>query len=332
MMINSQIEYEYLLQKLISCIICCISLLRSTFKSLTNNTFTQQHLKCILCRTGYSEEMAKNKKKAVVAFRITQCLFFLQTHLFVLHFFGIIALKNPCPVPIDLDFNDENIFYFNSLFKNEYYNNLCDWMLKKYSKYRIEYFKKKVSKKHLEYLKSILDIYKKEEIQFLIHCNIQKKSRGAEVKNRSIFTAPNVVDRHKKKKTHIIVKSIHSSLCSESKNFAITKLRVSQYLLKYLKFFNAFLKIYQTILYPIDHNIYNNNLNHFDLQYNVLGFLLHIVTEDIQWLVKKVVYVLMARIYQNLSSFIIIVSQTNGKSCIKFSTPSYLYKIFYEFT
>ncbi|KAE9536929.1 hypothetical protein AGLY_006736 [Aphis glycines] len=41
--------------------------------------------------------------------------------------------------------------------------------------------------------------------------------KGAEVKNRSIFTAPNVVDRHKKKKTHIIVKSIHSSLRSESK-------------------------------------------------------------------------------------------------------------------
>ncbi|KAE9545734.1 hypothetical protein AGLY_001277 [Aphis glycines] len=43
--------------------------------------------------------------------------------------------------------------------------------------------------------------------------------RGAEVKNRSIFTAPNVVDRQKKKtktKTHIIVKSIHSSLRSES--------------------------------------------------------------------------------------------------------------------
>ncbi|KAE9523331.1 hypothetical protein AGLY_016279 [Aphis glycines] len=40
--------------------------------------------------------------------------------------------------------------------------------------------------------------------------------KGAEVKNQSIFTAPNVVDRHKKK-THIIVKSIHSSLRSESK-------------------------------------------------------------------------------------------------------------------
>ncbi|KAE9544696.1 hypothetical protein AGLY_000238 [Aphis glycines] len=46
--------------------------------------------------------------------------------------------------------------------------------------------------------------------------------KGAEVKNRSIFTAPNVIDRHKKKKnTHIIVKSIHSSLRSESKNVEI---------------------------------------------------------------------------------------------------------------
>jgi len=35
--------------------------------------------------------------------------------------------------------------------------------------------------------------------------------------NRSSFTAPNGEDRHKYKKTHIIVKSIHSSLRSESK-------------------------------------------------------------------------------------------------------------------
>ena len=45
--------------------------------------------------------------------------------------------------------------------------------------------------------------------------------RGAEVKNRSIITAPNVVVRQKKKRTHIIVKSIHSSLRSESKSKCI---------------------------------------------------------------------------------------------------------------
>ena len=39
--------------------------------------------------------------------------------------------------------------------------------------------------------------------------------RGAEVKNRSIITTPKSGDRHKKK-THIIVKSIHSSFRSES--------------------------------------------------------------------------------------------------------------------
>ena len=44
--------------------------------------------------------------------------------------------------------------------------------------------------------------------------------RGAEVKNRSIITAPNVVVRHKKK-THIIVKAIHSSLRSESKKKSV---------------------------------------------------------------------------------------------------------------
>ncbi|KAE9524148.1 hypothetical protein AGLY_015513 [Aphis glycines] len=46
--------------------------------------------------------------------------------------------------------------------------------------------------------------------------SIYNSKKGAEVKNRSIFTALNVVDRHKKK-THIIIKSIHSSLRSESK-------------------------------------------------------------------------------------------------------------------
>jgi hypothetical protein len=43
--------------------------------------------------------------------------------------------------------------------------------------------------------------------------------RRVEVKNRSIITTPKRDDRHKnKKKTHIIVKSIHSSLRSESKS------------------------------------------------------------------------------------------------------------------
>jgi hypothetical protein len=48
---------------------------------------------------------------------------------------------------------------------------------------------------------------------------------GAEVKNRSIITTPKSDDRHKNKnnKTHIIVKSIHSSLRSESK---ITKSKI----------------------------------------------------------------------------------------------------------
>ena len=41
--------------------------------------------------------------------------------------------------------------------------------------------------------------------------------RGDEVKNWSIITAPNIVVRQKNKKTHIIVKSIYSSLRSESK-------------------------------------------------------------------------------------------------------------------
>jgi hypothetical protein len=44
--------------------------------------------------------------------------------------------------------------------------------------------------------------------------------RGAEVKNRSIITTPKRDDRHKKK-THIIVKLIHSSLRSESKTNVI---------------------------------------------------------------------------------------------------------------
>ncbi|KAE9525480.1 hypothetical protein AGLY_014280 [Aphis glycines] len=74
--------------------------------------------------------------------------------------------------------------------------------------------------------------------------------KGAEVKNRSIFTVPNVVDRHKKKnknknkkKTHIIVKSIHSSLRSESKNTEL-----NQYKLDGLICENIFLYYYDNIL------------------------------------------------------------------------------------
>jgi len=46
------------------------------------------------------------------------------------------------------------------------------------------------------------------------------------VENRSIFTAPaNGDERHKNKKKHIIVKSINSSLRSESKSIFNFKLR-----------------------------------------------------------------------------------------------------------
>ena len=43
---------------------------------------------------------------------------------------------------------------------------------------------------------------------------------------KSIITAPNVVVRHTKKKTHIIVKTIHSSLRSESKNVKSKNLKI----------------------------------------------------------------------------------------------------------
>ncbi|KAE9524227.1 hypothetical protein AGLY_015266 [Aphis glycines] len=76
-------------------------------------------------------------------------------------------------------------------------------------------FNRYLKKNYLEKLKiSIFLSYSKIKNSILTKTGFA----GAEVKNRSIFTAPNVVDRHKKKKKkHIIIKSIHSSLRSESK-------------------------------------------------------------------------------------------------------------------
>ncbi|KAE9534010.1 hypothetical protein AGLY_008746, partial [Aphis glycines] len=93
-------------------------------------------------------------------------------------------------------------------------SNFQDFMVSQKNFYRY------LKKKYLEKLKiSIFLSYSKIKNSILTKTGFAR----AEVKKRSIFTALNVVDRHKKK-THIIVKSIHSSLRSESKTASLLML------------------------------------------------------------------------------------------------------------
>ncbi|KAE9532816.1 hypothetical protein AGLY_009897 [Aphis glycines] len=161
-------------------------------------------------------------------------------------------------------------------------------------------------KKYLEKLKiSIFLSYSKIKNSILTKTGFA----GAEVKNRSIFTAPNVVDKHKekqKKKTHIIVKSIHLSLCSKSKKMGGEKgglcfngLNTPKFKYKYKHFYKF--STTKLLVNFRDFDIFRKNLN-FERLYIML--------------------------YNEF--FLITIRTAYEKSCIKllsfFGHPKYFYR------